>query len=430
MNVLVVDDNRLNLAIAKDFLQKYSNINDITISDNPKTTLGLIEQKSIDILLLDIVMPELNGFDVLKLIRSDDKYNDLQIIMFTSLNDTESFKMCFELGASDFINKPINEIEFNARMKAAISAKDNSNHLKSLISLTQNQNDELILINSKLKETQFHLIQADKMAAIGLLSAGIAHEINNPMGFIKSNNEILNIYLKRIIQYVQFITHNTSNSNSGITFQDFAEKHSAIYKSLKIDSIMAELGDMLSETQSGIERVTDIINSLRSFSRTVEEDEKGSFNLKEVINQVILITRNEVKYIANLEIDVSDDIEVYINKGQIGQVLINIIMNATQAIQSLARKDLGKIEIHALKDSTNIYIYIKDDGPGISENNKSKIFEPFFTTKDIGKGTGLGLSISYDIIVNKHEGALSIDSKIGKGTTFIIRLPIKITKNN
>ena len=177
MNVLVVDDNRLNLAIAKDFLQKNSKIKEITVCEDSQKTLEIIEKNNIDILLLDIVMPELSGFDLLKLIRSNKNYNDLQIVMFTSLNDKESFKMCFELGASDFINKPINEIEFNARMKAAINAKDNLNHMKALVLLTKNQNKELVQINSKLKETQFHLIQADKMAAIGLLSAGIAHEI-------------------------------------------------------------------------------------------------------------------------------------------------------------------------------------------------------------------------------------------------------------
>ena len=430
MNVLVVDDNRLNLAIAKDFLQKNSKIKEITVCEDSQKTLEIIEKNNIDILLLDIVMPELSGFDLLKLIRSNKNYNDLQIVMFTSLNDKESFKMCFELGASDFINKPINEIEFNARMKAAINAKDNLNHMKALVLLTKNQNKELVQINSKLKETQFHLIQADKMAAIGLLSAGIAHEINNPMSFIKSNNEILKVYLDRIIQYIQFINQNTSEPDSGLTFQEFAIKHSDIYKSLKINTIMAELGDMLSETKSGIERVTDIINSLRSFSRTVDDDEKDTYSLKEIIAQVVLITRNEVKYIADLEIDVPDDIVLYVNKGQIGQVLINIIMNATQAIQSLGREKIGKIEIHALMEGDNVYIYIKDDGPGISKENKDKIFEPFFTTKDIGKGTGLGLSISYDLIVNKHGGDITLQSELGSGTTFIIRLPNKLVQEN
>lgn len=426
MKILVVDDSKLNLAVAQKHLEENKRVTEIVLCSKPENAKSIIDEKNIDILILDIVMPVLTGFDLLEILRSDNKYDDLPIIMFTTLNDAESYSRCFDLGASDYINKPINEVEFNARIKAAIDARMASNHLKELLNVTEAQNKELKEINAKLTDTRFHLVQADKMAAIGQLAAGIAHEINNPMGFISSNFEILETYLRRLSEYVNFVNNCLLSSETPkIEFAKLSEDILAKYKILKIELVLQELEGILSDSENGVKRVTEIVQSLRAFARTAKDDDKDMYSLLDLINQVLLICKNEVKYVADISINLSEELVVYCNKGQIGQVLLNILINAAQAIQSQKREQMGLIKISADADEDYINIYIEDNGPGMPEEHLGKIFEPFFTTKDIGNGTGLGLSISYDIIVNKHNGIIDVTTKLGKGTTFTIKLPVK-----
>ena len=426
MKVLVVDDSQLNLTIAKRYLDDIPAITQILLCNDPVKVQEILHAHLIDILILDIIMPVISGLELLEQLRSDTRYDDIPIIMLTSLDDLESYKKCFELGAFDYINKPINAIEFNARLKVAIEAKNKSNHLKSLIEVTREQNEKLKEINAKLTEAKFSLVQSEKMAAIGQLAAGIAHEINNPMGFVKSNFDILHKYFIRVIEFLTFV-------QDKITSQEFMQdseinQYMTIvkdkYKTLKIDIILDELEGIFTDSSSGINRVTEIVQSLRVFARSAKDDEKDTNVLLDLINQVILITRNEVKYVADVEIDVPDDIVIFCNRIQLGQVFVNVVLNAAQAIKSQECTEQGTIKIIARKEDQNILIWFIDDGPGISEEHLPKVFEPFFTTKEIGQGTGLGLSVSYDIIVNKHGGSIDVKSELGKGAIFIITLPI------
>lgn len=427
MKVLVVDDSHFNLSVAKRYLEDISAITLILLCDDPRQVTSILDEYGIDILIVDVMMPAITGFELLELLRADKKYDDIPIIMLTSLDDMESYKKCFELGAFDYINKPINTVELHSRLKVAIESKNNSNYLKSLLEVTKKQNEELKEINARLTEAKFSLVQSEKMAAIGQLAAGIAHEINNPMGFVSSNFDILEKYITRIKEYINFINQYLKddkfiNDNSMVA-NDITEK----YNSLKIDFIMNDLDSLFFDTATGIHRITDIVQSLRIYARSSKDDEKSTNDLHDLIHQVILITNNEVKYVAKIELDVPDDIILYCNWIQIGQVFVNIILNAAQAIKSQNRSKLGKIKIKARKINDTIMIEFTDDGPGIPKDNILKVFEPFFTTKEIGQGTGLGLSISYDIIVNKHNGSIEVSSEPGKGATFTIILPIVTT---
>jgi signal transduction histidine kinase len=430
MNVLVVDDSQLNLAIAKRYLEDIPAIKQILLCNDPTKAKTILDDNEIDILFLDIIMPVITGLDLLTLIRTDEQYDDMPIIMLTSLDDLESYKRCFALGAFDYINKPINVIELNARLKVAIQWKNNSNNLKSLIEVTTKQNEELREMNAKLTEAKFSLVQSEKMAAIGQLAAGIAHEINNPMGFVSSNFDILQKYFRRVRDFLSFINIQLEdetlsvNLEAGKMMVEINEK----YKALNIERLMNELEGLLSDSSTGIQRITEIVQSLRIFARTSKDSDKDTNILLDLINQVILITKNEVKYVAAVELDVPDDIFLYCNRVQIGQVFINLILNAAQAIKSQKKDTLGTIKIAAQKVDENILIQFIDNGPGIPEEHMLKIFEPFFTTKEIGQGTGLGLSISYDIIVNKHNGSIDVASEFGKGATFTIVLPIVTTR--
>lgn len=429
MKVLVVDDSQLNLAIAKRYLEAIPDITQIVLCNNPTKAKKLLEEERIDILILDIIMPGITGFDIIAALRSDPKYDDILIIMLTSLEDMDSYQRCFELGVFDYINKPINAMEFTARLKVAIEWKNNSNHLKSLINVITKQNEELKEMNAKLTEAKFSLVQSEKMAAIGQLAAGIAHEINNPMGFVNSNFDVLQKYFKRIIEFINYVNtkFNSSNSFDNPELEQCSFEVETKFKALKLDLIMEELDGIFIDSSAGIQRVTEIVQSLRIYARTSADGEKDTLVLRSLIQQVLLITKNELKFITKVILDVPEDIILYCNRIQLGQVFVNIILNAAQAIKSQSREDMGTIVISAEIVDQEIKIIFQDDGPGIPEENLSKIFEPFFTTKEIGQGTGLGLSVSYDIIVNKHNGFFSVSSEPGKGATFTVILPIVTT---
>ncbi|MDD2484292.1 MAG: response regulator [Eubacteriales bacterium] len=425
MNILVIDDSQLYLTIAEKYLKSIETVSEIILCNDPEKAQSIVDTQKIDIIIMDIVMPVLTGFELLKNFRSEHRYDDIPIIMFTSLNDAESFQKCYELGASDYINKPIDAIEFYARLKVAIQTKQNSDDLKTLLKMMQHQNEELTETNKNLADAKFHLVQAEKMAAIGQLSAGIAHEINNPMGFVSSNFEILQRYFERISAYLkavdEFIWKKDLSDYSKLSaeIEVLREKH----KSLKMEVIRNELSGVLADSETGVQRVTEIVSSLRLFARSVKDDEKDTYDLQTIVSQVLLISNNEIKYVARTEVDVPADLLLFCNQVQIGQVLINLLVNAAQAIKTQKRSELGLIKISAQKKDSKIVITVTDDGPGIPKENLLRIFDPFFTTKDIGQGTGLGLSISYDIIVNKHEGTIDVTSELGKGTTFVIELP-------
>ena len=427
MKILAVDDNPMNLTIVRNYLEEIPGITDIFICRESEDVKTIVDDNAIDILILDIIMPGISGLELLKLFRADDRYDNMPIIMLTSLDDTASYKQCFALGAFDYITKPINGVEFKSRLKVAIESKINSNKLQQLVAVTQKQNEELKEINAKLTEAEFQLIQSEKMAAVGQLAAGLAHEINNPMSYVSSNYEFLEKYFLRISDFLHFTEKRLrplSPLQSKEALWEAASEVISRYDAYQINQILDELQSILSDSEEGIHRVTKIVQSLRVFTRSVKDDEKSSYDLLDLVHQVFLISKNEVKYVANLEIDVPEDIILYCNGVQIAQVFVNILVNAAQAIKSQKRYNMGTIRIVARQTDPNIIIRFEDDGPGIPKENLSKIFEPFFTTKEIGKGTGLGLSISYDIIVNKHNGSINVRSEYGHGCVFTIVLPI------
>jgi len=191
----------------------------------------------------------------------------------------------------------------------------------------------------------------------------------------------------------------------------------------KIDFIMEDVGDLFSDSKEGLERVTGIIQNLRDFSRIDQPQDVGEYDLNEGLRATLVVARNEIKYDANIELDLSDLPPVTCHSGQINQVFLNLLVNAAHAIKSLEREEKGTIRVRTHDTETHVMCEVSDDGPGIPPEIISKVFDPFFTTKPPGKGTGLGLSVSYDIVVNKHRGELSVVSEVGQGTTFSVKLP-------
>ncbi|MDA3904362.1 MAG: PAS domain S-box protein [Desulfuromusa sp.] len=266
-------------------------------------------------------------------------------------------------------------------------------------------------LNAELKSTQSQMLQREKMASIGQLAAGMAHEINNPIGFVASNLRSLDKYLKKLTGYLEILESNLKQQ-----IPETWEKIKPERKKLKIDFLLEDCDDLIAESLDGSERVRVIVQNLKTFSR-VDQAEEQLANLNGCLESTIAIVWNEVKYKAKLEKDLAELPDIHCNPQELTQVFTNILVNGAQAIE----KD-GLIKIRSWLDDESVFISIQDNGSGISEENREKIFEPFFTTKSVGEGTGLGMSISYEI-VKKHGGDILIDSELGKGTTFTIRVP-------
>jgi PAS domain S-box-containing protein len=284
--------------------------------------------------------------------------------------------------------------------------------LKNMLYDLQKTHDEL-------KNTQSHLLQNEKLAAIGHLAAGIAHEINNPVGFINSNLETMGKYVNSFLQLwkaVEKLKEACSNGKAEDAYR-IASELSALEEGLQFNYIISDINSLVKESKSGIDRIKKIVFDLRTFARS-DQDGVDFASVDEIMESVISIVWNELKYKAELKKEYGKLPLLKCNAQRLGQVFINILVNAAQAI-----KDKGVICVKTYTKNADAYIEISDSGMGIPPENLTRIFDPFFTTKEAGKGTGLGLSISFDI-VKKHNGDLTVESEVGKGTKFIIRLPV------
>ncbi|HAN09614.1 MAG TPA: histidine kinase [Clostridiales bacterium] len=263
------------------------------------------------------------------------------------------------------------------------------------------------------------------MAGIGQLSAGIAHEINTPLGYVKSNLETLERYVLKLEGLYKLQQKGTDNYEKQ-TLEEYKTNCSALRDYIKdnnIEFIYSDLGDAVNESSRGLNKIDKIVKSLLGFSKRTETTNFVQYYINKGIKDTLVIANNEIKHYAKVNEDLEEVPYIMAIDGEVNQVILNMIINAVYAIKE--KGEFGNITVHTYKEDDFVYCEIADDGMGISEDHLKRIFEPFFTTKPVGLGTGLGLSITYDIIVNKHGGHIEVESQIGKGTKFIIKLPIK-----
>jgi len=266
----------------------------------------------------------------------------------------------------------------------------------------------------KLKETQAQLLQSEKMASIGQLAAGVAHEINNPVGFVSSNVKSLQTYVDKLLQVINQQEELLQRNELSDDLKNQAKKLSA---EADLSYLREDVVDLIAESLDGLKRVKDIVQSLKDFSHVGESDWQ-MVDIVKGLESTITIANNEVKYKAVIEKHYG---ELPLVKGlasQLNQVFMNLLVNAAHSIV-----ERGTISIYTECKDDWVYIKVQDTGCGIPPENLSRIFEPFFTTKPIGSGTGLGLSLSYGI-VQKHNGRIDVQSEVGVGTSFTVCLPV------
>jgi signal transduction histidine kinase len=448
--ILLVDDTPTNLKVLADALRAQGWTTLMAI--NGVEAIEQIHYASPDLILLDVQMPEMDGFEVCRRLKADPTTQNIPIIFMTALSDQTDKVKGLELGAVDYITKPLQQDEAIARVRLHLQLSHLTKTLNQKIvqqaateaqlqQLTQEleqrvqtRTAELTASLEQIRHMQIHLIQQEKTAALGQLTAGMAHEINNPINFIYANLPHVNEYAQHLLRIVALYQ------------QGFPEGNVTIEQAIvdaDLEFIVRDLPRLLHSMRSGADRIQSIIQSLRNFAR-LDEAEIKEVDLHEGLDNTLAILRSRLPSIeSQTEIAIRKEygnlplVECY--PGQLNQVFMHIINNAVDALHALGNQAAENpswspqilIRTQAQTDD-RVSMTIHDNGIGMTEAIQAQLFDPFFTTKPIGQGTGLGLAISQYVITQQHFGQLRCDSAPGQGTTLTItlptRLPIAITQ--
>ena len=405
--LLIVDDEPINLSMLSELLRPFYSVH---AASSAIDALRIAAREPCpDLILLDILMPEMDGFEVLRRLRDDPCTRDIPVIFLSVMKDEDDEQRAFELGAVDYIHKPIKSVIVLSRVRAQLDAKVARDMLRSTNQLLTRR---VVEGANALEQAQQQLVQSEKMAAMGQLAAGIAHEISNPITFVNMNLAGLHNYLDDVFAVLDGYER-AENGPPAVL-----EEVRTFKKTVDFDSLRVELKAALQDSQEGTERVAKIVRDLQDFSRA--GDKAWQFaDLHAGLDSTLKIIWNELKYKCTITKNYGDIPRVRCLPSQINQVFMNLLMNASHAIAKqgdivLATQRLGD---HAVQ------VVISDSGSGMPPEVLAHIFDPFFTTKPVGQGTGLGLPISQGI-VTKHGGKLEVASELGKGTSFTITLPI------
>ncbi len=345
----------------------------------------------------------------IEIIRKDGtkKFNEISVSL---IRDSKGKKIGFSGVSRDITERKRAEDALKKNSEELIRKNQEREESRKNIQITL---ERLGKAYEELKTSQAKILQQEKMASIGQLAAGVAHEINNPMAFIASNLGTLDKYIHRLIDFIQTQSEVIKSLKDADAIKKLGKKR----KELKLDYVIEDVKGLITESLDGSERVQKIVLGLNRFSRVDEEEYKDA-DINECIESAINIVWNELKYKSTLKKDYGKLPRTKCYPQQINQVFINLLINAVNSIE-----EQGTITIKTWNKDRSIWMIISDTGCGIPQERLSKIFEPFFTTKDVGKGTGLGLSITYEI-VQRHKGDITVESEVGKGTTFTIRIPV------
>jgi len=428
--ILVIDDSPTNLEILHDVLGGAGF--EVLVEMDGISGIEQVESNPPDLILLDVMMPKMDGFETCRRLQANPLTKHIPIIFITALTEAEEKVKGLQLGAVDYITKPFEQNEVLARINLHLKlCKLNSELDKQKQELeirVKERTIELSQALEELKQTQLQLVQTEKISSLGQLVAGVAHEVNNPIGFISTNLHYANQYIEDLLRLVQLFQKSCSNPGAEVEEQ---------IEIMDLQHIQKDLPKLMSSMKLGTDTIKGIMQSLRNFSRTDGENKKF-VDIHEGIEATLMILQHRlkaypkrpaIKVIKNYSI--LPKIKCY--PGQLNQVFMNLLANAIDVLeesmidsQNLSSDNMitnPQIHIATSIDKHQVTIKIADNGKGMPESIRSDIFQAFFTTKPEGKGTGLGLSISYQIITENHGGNLECISSPGKGTEFLIQIP-------
>ncbi|MBD2215311.1 hybrid sensor histidine kinase/response regulator [Nostoc linckia FACHB-104] len=412
--ILIVDDNPTNLSVLSAALSSAGF--KFRVAVNGESAIAQVERNPPELILLDVQMPGIDGFETCRRLKANPDSHNIPIIFTTALADIDSKTKGFSLGAVDYIPKPFSQEEVIARVRVHLQLK------RLTESLEQQLSDRTIA----LQQAQIKLVQQEKLSTLGELIAGVAHEINNPISFVSSNIQHLEEHIAAITEILRLYQQEYLHPSDQIT--DASEE-------LDLEFALQDIVKIIDSFKLGTDRLRNLSLSLRNFSRA-DVDTKQPADLHQGLDSTLLILQHRLKSVGDRPcIEVAKSYgqlpEVNCYPGQINQVFMNILANAIDAIDEAMMHGKMSASIPQIQITTEIdaqkYVNIRiaDNGMGIPDLIQERLFEPLFTTKPVGKGTGLGLSIAHQIIVEKHNGTLAVNSQPGQGTEFTIKIPTK-----
>ncbi len=432
--ILVIDDSPTNLEVLYSALSGAGY--EVLVEMDGISGIEQVKYNPPDLILLDIMMPKIDGFETCRLLQADLSTKDIPIIFITALSDLEEKVKGLSLGAVDYITKPFQQDEVLARIQLHLKLRRLNLELdqqkQQLEKRVQERTAELYQALEELKKTQLQLIQSEKVSSLGNIVAGISHEVNNPIGLISTNLYHAKQYVEDLIYLVKLFQKTCPQPGSEI--EDKIE-------TMDLDHVLADLPKLLSSMKLGTDSIRGIMQSLRKFSRA-DGEEKKAVDIHEGLETTLMILQHRLK--AQSKRPAIKVIKEYGNlpkvecyPGQLNQVFMNLLVNAIDSLDesfvmnhSSLVENKGKITNPQIRIYTNIdkeqlTISIADNGLGMPDLLPSQIFQPFFSTQPKSKGTGLGLSISDQIITENHGGKLLCTSSSEEGTEFVIQIPLR-----
>jgi signal transduction histidine kinase len=408
--VLIAEDNPdmrslLKMIVGREFR--------VRVASNGREALDALRESHPDLVLTDVMMPEMSGIELCGAIKECEETRAIPVVLVTSKAEREMKIEGLEFGADDYVTKPFHPRELLARVRSLVRVRN----LQKALSV---RNEALELALKKLKQAQVQLVQSERLAAVGELAAGIAHEVNNPVNFALNAARAMESTVKELRE----IATNISALDSGDIEQlgrqlevfRASEQHRAA------DDLVATLIELAGIIGEGLKRTHSLVGDLRDFAAVGRSTEQvaGVDIEAGLLSTIQLLKHNLAQRRAAIELDIEEDLPtIHADSGALNQVLLNLIKNAAESFG----ENGGSIRVTLGREADAVVVTIGDNGPGISAEVMPLLFDPFFTTKDAGEGTGLGLSISQNII-RAHGGELNVESEVGIGTRFMIRLPI------
>ena len=459
-HILVVDDNRMNRLKLSHTLEQEGHA--VSLAENGRQALEMLSKQAFDVVLLDLVMPEMDGFEVLSRMKVDAGLRHIPVIVITALDELESAVRCIEMGAEDYLPKSFNPVFLRARLEASLRKK------------------KLRDLEQAYLQQELMLRQSEKLATLGKLSAGMAHELNNPAAaagrgveqvhsaFEKHLKAHLDLNaaalssaqvsaLDELTRILQTCKERVSaldvltRSDREAELEDWLEARGvanawelaptlvtmgydvgelerleSIFEARRMPALLAWLTsgfaifNVLDEIGEGTRRISEIVKALKTYSY-LDQAPVQNVNVHEGLENTLVMFRSRLKQGVSVRREYAEDlpaIEAY--GSELNQVWTNIIDNAIAAMNGQ-----GEITVRTRHEGDRVVVEIEDTGPGIPTEIQGQVFDPFFTTKPPGEGTGLGLNISHNIVVQKHKGEIAVQSRPGR-TAFQVRLPLVI----
>jgi signal transduction histidine kinase len=408
--ILIVDDE---IGLREMFAEYLRESYECKTAASAEEALNDLAERPYALVISDMMMPGRNGVELLRAIIS--RYQETAVIMVSGVDRPQRVLDALRIGAADYLIKPCELDVLTLSVERALERRSLQRTARTYKNNLESQNIELANRKAELERLQAQLIHTEKMASLGQLSAGVAHELNNPAGFVYGNMDLLQGYLAELVKLFA--------AYDGVVLPpEAALLVGSLKTEIGYEGLMSDLNSIISDCREGAQRICDVVKNLRLFSR-LDEAELKSININEGIDSTIRLLSS---YYSSSRIvlrrEYTDLPPVNCYAGQLNQVWMNLLVNAAQAVV-----DQGEVRIATKLDGNSVTVAVSDTGCGIPEDKLSRIFDPFFTTKPVGEGTGLGLSTSYGI-VERHGGTIAVDSQVGRGTTFTVRIPIQVNE--